>query len=192
VLGRKRRVDRRDFLRDGGWDYRDVEQFAYGDETSYRKGVAFLDGYGDIEDWGCGTAWAKRFVTKSAYTGIDASPSRYADKVVDLRTYRSDADCVFIRHVLEHSFDWGAILTNAVASFRQRMVLVIFTPFADQTREIASWSGIPDIAFRKEDLTERFHHLPYSEETIFTNTQYEREHIFYIESAPRATTRPPS
>lgn len=189
----RRTVDRRDFLRAGGWDYRNIEQFSYGEETSYRKGIAFLDGHGDIEDWGCGTAWAKRFVTKSAYTGIDASPSRFADKVVDLRTYRSDVDCVFIRHVLEHTFDWRTILTNAVASFRERMVLVIFTPFADETKEIASWSGIPDIAFRKEDLTECFRHLPYSEETIFTNTQYEREHLFYIDAAASVSrTRPGS
>jgi len=186
----RRTVKRRDFLRAGGWDYRNVEQFSYGEETSYRKGIAFLDGHGDIEDWGCGTAWAKRFVTQSAYTGIDASPSRFADKVADLRTYRSDVDCVFMRHVLEHTFDWRTILTNAVASFRERMVLVIFTPFADETKEIASWSGIPDIAFRKTDLTEHFQHLRYSEETIFTNTQYEQEHIFYIESTPRATTSP--
>jgi len=165
----------------GKWSYRDVKQFAYGDETSYRKGMAFLDGHGTIEDWGCGTAYAKRFATRSAYVGIDGSPSDYRDKSADLATYRSHTDCIFMRHVLEHNFEWRAILRNAIASFERRMVLIIFTPFGDETRPIATWSGIPDIAFRKEDLTELFRDLHYSEESLETDTQYMTEHVFYIE-----------
>jgi hypothetical protein len=165
----------------GKWNYGRMNQFAYGDETTYRKGMAFLDGHGDIEDWGCGTAFAKRFVTRSTYLGIDGSRSDFTDKVADLRTYRSNADCIFIRHVLEHNYEWRAILTNAVGSFQRRFVLVIFTPFADSTHPIATWSGIPDITFRKDDLTEFFRHLPFSEESVQTNTQYRTEHIFYVE-----------
>ena len=66
VILRRPSVDRRDFLENGKWNYQHVEQFAYGDETSYRKGMAFLDGHGTIEDWGCGTAWAKHFASESA------------------------------------------------------------------------------------------------------------------------------
>jgi hypothetical protein len=174
-------VRRRDFLVQGKWNYRTVKQFAYGDETSYRKGMEFLNGQGSIEDWGCGTAFAKRFATRSAYIGIDASESQFTDRVADLRSYTSDVDCIFMRHVLEHNYDWKTILTNAVRSFRRRMVLVIFTPFGDETRQIASWSGIPDIAFRKDDLTRFFRHFKYSEESLRTKTQYNTEHIFYIE-----------
>jgi len=177
-------VDRGDFIEDGKWNYRHVRQFAYGDETSYRRGMAFLDGHGAIEDWGCGTAWAKRFATKSAYIGIDVSKSRFADRVVDLRTYTSHADCIFMRHVLEHNQDWKTILTNAVGSFRRRMALVIYTPFGDETRQIASWSGIPDISFREEDLTDCFRHLRSSKEQLLTGTQYGMERIFFIEKEP--------
>jgi hypothetical protein len=174
----------------GKWDYRHGLQIAYGDETSYAKGMAYLDGHGAIEDWGCGTAFAKRFATRSSYIGIDGSRSAFRDKAADLRTYTSKADCIFMRHVLEHNYEWRRILTNAVASFKRRMVLVIFTPFADETRPIAIWSGIPDIAFRKEDLTEIFGHLVYSEESLQTETQYKTEHIFYIEkNAPVARAR---
>ena len=124
------------------------------------------------------------------YIGIDASRSRFADKIVDLRSYTSNADCVFMRHVLEHTEDWKTILTNAVGSFRRRMALVIFTPFGDETRQIAIWSGIPDISFREEDLTECFRHLRFFEESLLTNTQYGMERIFFIEKeqdeAPRA------
>src|SRR6266508_4844169 len=153
----------------GKWSYRDVKQFAYGDETSYRKGMAFLDGHGAIEDWGCGTAYAKRFATRSAYVGIDGSPSEYRDKAADLRTYTSNTDCIFMRHVLEHNHEWRAILRNAIASFERRMVLIIFTPLSDETRTIATWSGIPDIAFRREDLTALFRDLHYSEESLQTD-----------------------
>src|SRR3712207_6253822 len=41
------------------WDYSAYDQpTAYGDDTTYSKGMAFLDGHGTIEDWGCGTAYA--------------------------------------------------------------------------------------------------------------------------------------
>lgn len=174
----------------GRWDYRHGTQFPYGDETSYRKGMTYLDGHGTIEDWGCGTAFAKRFATRSAYIGIDGSPSAFRDKAADLRTYASNADCIFMRHVLEHNYEWRAILKNAISSFQLRMVLIIFTPFADETGPIATSSEIPDIAFRKEDLIESFRHLHYSEESLQTPTQYETEHIFYIEKRSSSTMRP--
>jgi cell division septation protein DedD len=75
----------------GRWDYGEADAFAYDAEESYRKGLAFLDGHGPIEDWGCGTAYAKRFVEKSAYIGVDGSKSRFVDTVADLQTYRSAA-----------------------------------------------------------------------------------------------------
>ena len=170
------------------WNYENVDKFFYGDDVTYRKGIAFLDGHGSIEDWGCGFAHARTFVTKSEYVGLDGS-SKHADKIVDLRKYTSDADCLFMRHVLEHNFDWRHILANAIASFRKRMVLVIFTPLTETTRVIATSTDltsipVPDISFRKEDLTEYFKELKYSEESLQTDTQYQMEHVFYIEKTP--------
>ena len=163
------------------WDYQDESQFAYGDDTTYQKGMAFLDGHGSIEDWGCGTAYAKNFVKQSKYIGIDGSQSDFTDKVVDLKEYTSETDCIFVRHVLEHNYSWRKILANAVNSFNKRMVIIIFTPFADETRPIANWSAIPDISFKKEELIEFFQQFKYSEESLQTDTQYKAEHIFYIE-----------
>ncbi len=169
------------------WNYENVDKFHYGDDVTYKKGIAFLDGHGTIEDWGCGFAHAKTFVTKSPYVGVDGS-SKYADKIVDLRKYTSDADCIFMRHVLEHNFDWRRILANAIASFKKRMVLVIFTPLAETTRVIATSTNVtsipvPDISFRKEDLTEYFKQFKYTEESLQTDTQYQTEHVFYIEKS---------
>jgi glycosyltransferase involved in cell wall biosynthesis len=168
----------------GAWKYDKVEKFNYGDDTTYKKGIAFLDGHGSIEDWGCGFAHARMFVTKSQYIGIDGS-SQYADKIVDLSEYVSGADCIFMRHVLEHNADWRRILANAITSFKKRMVLVIFTPLSETTRQIATSTEltstpVPDISFRKEDLTDYFKHLTYTEESLVTDTQYGIEHVFYI------------
>jgi hypothetical protein len=170
----------------GNWNYSNVEKIHYGDDVSYRKGIAFLDGHGTIEDWGCGFAHAKTFVKKSEYIGIDGSQSGFADKIADLREYTSNTDCILMRHVLEHNDDWRKVLSNAISSFKTRMALIIFTPMSEKTQRITTsriltLSPVPDISFRKEDLTSLFKHLKYSEESLETDTQYKTEHIFYIE-----------
>jgi SAM-dependent methyltransferase len=173
----------------GRWQYGNAAPFPDGDDVTYRKGMAFLDGHGTIEDWGAGTGYARRFATRSTYRAVDGSPSLGVDRVVDLRRYRSDADCIFMRHVLEHNPEWRTILENALGSFRRRMVLVVFTPFADETHEIGSWRGIPDLALRKADVVACFAGLDWREETVETNSEYLREHVFYLErrSALRRT-----
>jgi SAM-dependent methyltransferase len=169
---------------EGRWDYSASNQFAYDADDSYRHGIAFLDGHGTVvEDWGCGTAYAKRFVEKSAYVGVDGSPSAFVDKVVDLQSYRSEVDCVFMRHVLEHNHGWRLILWNALASFRKRMVLIVFTPFAESERKIADNDGIPDLSLRRSDLMDMFVGLAVREEAIKSATQYGQEHIFFLERA---------
>lgn len=169
----------------GVWNYDNLDKFHYGDDVTYRRGIAFLDGQGTIEDWGCGFAHARTFVTQSQYFGVDGS-SKHADKIVDLREYTSDTDCILMRHVLEHNVEWRRILANAMASFRKRMVLVIFTPLTETTRQIATSTEmtsvpVPDISFRKEDLTDYFKQCKYFEESLTTDTQYGTEHVFYIE-----------
>lgn len=169
----------------GVWKYETEE--TYGDDVSYEKGMAFLDGRGDIEDWGCGCAHAKEFVKMSRYVGIDGS-GKWADKIVDLAEYTSNVDCIFMRHVLEHNYGWEHILQNAVDSFHERMVLIIFTPFSEKIRKITNSCTttnrpVPDISFRKEDLTVYFSHLRYTEEHVRTRTQYGEEHLFYIKKS---------
>jgi len=169
------------------WRYNHVEEFDYGDDQTYRKGISFLDGHGTIEDWGCGFARARRFVTQSRYIGIDGSSNR-ADRIVELRNYRSETDCIFMRHVLEHNAEWRRILENAVISFKKRMVLIVFTPMGSTTRQIDTSTTlttipVPDISFKKTDLTDCFKHLSYTEESVQTNSQYGAEHLFYIEAA---------
>ena len=93
-----------------------------------------------IEDWGCGLGGFRAFVPAGKYRGIDGSHSPFADEVVDLTTYTSEAEGVFIRHVLGHDHAWEAILRNAVASFRRKLVLVLFTPFRGSSSTDCSWN----------------------------------------------------
>jgi len=166
----------------GLWNYKDGKVVPYGDDTTYAAGMKFLDGHGTVEDWGCGATYAKKFVDLSPYRGIDGTPSPHTAQVVDLRGYRSNADCIFMRHILEHNHDWRQIMENALASFQNRMTLIIFTPFIDETKQIhTNWSAIPDIAFKKSDLTDYFKKFKWSEQTFQTVSQYKTETIFFLE-----------
>lgn len=169
----------------GKWNYGATPQFPYGDETSYRKAMEFLDGPHIIEDWGSGVSWARKFVQRGRYIGIDGSWSMHCDLVTDLRTYRSTADAILIRHILEHNLDWKKILENALGSFQKKFCLILFTPFGEETRSIGSTKeNVPDLSFRKEDLLEFLRPFSFTEESFESATQYGAEHIFYITRNP--------
>jgi hypothetical protein len=93
-----------------------------------------------------------------------------------------------MRHVLEHNYEWARILDNALASFTERMVLILFTPERAATEEIAFRSdlGVPDLAFRLADVTARFSpDVTYAVYRLPSATQYGEETIFLIERPPR-------
>jgi len=165
----------------GKWDYKGQSSAPYDDETSYKLGVAFLDGHGDIEDWGCGTAFAKKFVSESGYIGVDGSQSDFADVKAELQDYRSNADCIFVRHVLEHNWGWRAILTNALASFQKRMVLILFTPMGESEMRLDGDGLIPDLQLPRNEVVSFLAGFKVHEEQIRSATQYGQETIFYIE-----------
>lgn len=170
----------------GKWDrwYAGLdEEQPYGLTVTYQLGAEYLAGCAVIEDWGCGKGWFRRCVPRDRYRGVDGSWSPFADEVVDLVTYRSKVEGVFMRHVLEHNYEWRSILANAVASFTKRLVLVIFTPLGEETAEIAFAEdpGVPDISFCREDLLEFFDGLTVGCQTLETATQYGVETIFLVE-----------
>jgi hypothetical protein len=163
----------------GMWDYSDRTVGSYGCDTTYRKAAAFLDD-GPVEDWGCGRAYARGFF-KNKYVGVDGAPG-LADKIADLTLYTSKVHGILMRHVLEHNENWKTILLNALASAEKKLALVIFTPFSNVTHQM-DWNvgyEVPDISFRKEDLTSVFISRKWSEETMKIETKYGIETIFYI------------
>lgn len=158
------------------------DTYFYGDTTTYRIASLLLEDMQAVEDWGCGGGGFRRFC-KVPYIGVDGTANKFVDKVVDLCSYTTDVDGLVMRGVLEHNYDWERILANAVCSFRRKFCLILFTPFAEQTEEIGYTDliGVPDLSFRKQDLTAHFDGLRWDLiEDIRTDTQYGVEHIYYV------------
>lgn len=170
----------------GKWDawFASVtEPEPFGKSVTYELGAAWLAGCSVVADWGCGKGWLRNHIDPYRYRGIDGSRSPFTDEIVDLADYRSEVPGIFMRHVLEHDYRWKQILDNAVASFTERMVLIVFTPMSEWTHELifASDPGVPDISFAVGDLTERFGDAIWTMEQLETPTQYGVETVFYLE-----------
>jgi hypothetical protein len=169
---------------------KDLGPFRYGNTVTYEKGYNFLQSCDKIEDWGCGAGGFKVFFIKNnnlnKYIGVDGSTTPFADIKTDLTNYNSNVDGIFMRHVLEHNYEWELILKNACKSFKQKMCLVLFTEFSDETKEIAHnlrhGVDVPDISFDKNALINIFkmYNIKYELITLNTDTGYNVEHIFYL------------
>lgn len=155
-------------------------------EHAYQPGLAWLlETCETIEDWGCGMAWARRYVPEGRYTGVDGSPAAepFADVICDLRDRETSVDGIFIRHVLEHNSDWGVILKNAMGSFRKRLVVAGFTPWSGrETYPLDPKGALLDLSFRQEDITDMFEGCDWRlEEADVPGSQYGVSHVFYVE-----------
>ena len=133
---------------------------------------------------GLRAGWLSTLIPPDRYRGIDGTPSPLCAEVVDLVKYRSTVPGIFMRHILEHNYEWARILDNALASFTERMALILFTPEQEATEEIAFRSdvGVPDIAFRLADITDRFpQDVTYTVQRIPSATQYGCETLILLE-----------
>lgn len=168
----------------GGLTADQLGAYRYGETATYLMAAAFMVDMPEVEDWGCGTGGFKRFY-RGRYIGVDGSKTLIATKIADLCTYRSNVDGIVIRHVLEHNYEWAKVLDNAVASFRRKLCLILFTPFVAETREMASNRAhgidVPDLAFRREDIEARLGDHPrqlYA--SIPTSAGYGVENVYFV------------
>lgn len=149
----------------GMWNYDGLGQVKYGHPESYQRPAKFFDEVGGVlEDWGCGCCGMKEHVKVCKYVGIDGSFNDYADKFEDLREYRSTCDCLLLRGVIDHNTEWEKVLTNALASFTKRAVVMIFHDLGPRTKLLfrhtsVKYPGVPDMQFSLEDLMKYM--LPY-------------------------------
>jgi hypothetical protein len=165
------------------WNGQVVEPSPYADTETYRIGADWLRDCDRVEDWGCGRGWLRTLVDADRYFGIDGSASPHADLHADLTCYLSRTSGLFMRHVLEHNYDWALILDNAVASFTERMALILFTPLVDRTLPIAVNPdiGVPDIAFAEKDLLPHFDGTLVERLDLTTSAQYGVETVYLLE-----------
>jgi hypothetical protein len=176
------------------WHARDDAPAMMDDCATGRIAGSFLNQPGilAIEDWGCGKGGFRQYIgDHQAYIGVDGSRTDSASVSADLEHYTSQADAIHLRHVLEHNLGWQRILANAVASFQQRMVLTLFTPFQDQTRILRSYPDflgtgctVPDIGFARADILALLEpHLVFALADIPTGGDYKVEQMFLLERA---------
>lgn len=180
----------------GKWDvwYKDltvddshIGAYRYADTVTFQMAEKFLSDMEEIEDWGCGTGSFKKYF-KGRYVGVDGSKTPWSDKVVDLCNYTSSVPGILMRGVIEHNYEWQKILDNALKSFTNKFCLILFTPFVDNTYEIANNRAfgidVPDIAFSREDIESRLRSAKVHWELakdIPTDTGYGIEHVYFIE-----------
>lgn len=174
----------------GDWNEVDEPQ-PYGDSPTFQMGADWLKDCSLIEDWGCGRGWFSTLIESDRYRGVDGS-SPFAAVTADLTEYtspRGGVPGIFMRGVIEHNLQWEAVLDNALASFTERMALVLFTPMEETTRQI-DWvdpPGVPDISFAMADLIDAIEAAGavVSEHVTLEspNTAYGVETIIYIERA---------
>jgi hypothetical protein len=176
----------------GKWDgwYRNLSvanqgPIMYANAATYLIAAAFLADVDEVEDWGCGGGGFRRFCLSPRYIGLDGSRTPFADKIVDLCTHSSNAPGIMMRHILEHNYEWEKILVSAVRSFQEKYCLILFTPFASETKEIAHnrkyGVDVPDISFKRQDIERHFDGLKWKLiENITTQSQYNVEHVYFV------------
>ena len=175
------------------WYERDTEPSVYGDPKTAQLAAEWLNepGIQQVEDWGCGHGGFKTFLAPhQTYIGVDGSKSHYASVIADLVTYRSSVDAVHLRHVLEHNVDWRPILRNALASFRRRGVLTVFTPLSKQETVLARYpdfngSGVEmvDISLPRAEVEAMIRESGAQlvrQKRLRTKTQYKEETIYFL------------
>jgi hypothetical protein len=177
----------------GKWDdwYKNLSPatpsaFRYADTVTYLIAAAFTADMEEVEDWGCGAGGFKRFC-RGRYIGIDGSKTPFADKIVDLCAYTSSVDGIVIRHVLEHNYNWTEILKNAMKSFRRKLCVVLFTPFAppEGTTEITHnrehGVDVPDLALPRALIEEQFAGCEFVlYDNLPTPAGYGVEHVYLV------------
>lgn len=163
-------------------------EFNYGDTETYKKGAEFLSECKEVEDWGVGAGGFLRF--RPDAIGVDGSSTKFAQKPnTDLKTYKSNCECINMRHVLEHNYNWEQILTNLMSSAKRKICLVTFVPFDEnETVELAHnfkhGVDVPDLSLSRKRFNEiisSFNPKSVTSEVIISATGYRQEEIFYIE-----------
>lgn len=156
-----------------------LQHATYGPPETYRRAAAWLRGCMTIADWGGANGAFRGYLPPwRAYTVVDGTAQHAGQILADLTTYRAPVDGILLRHVLDLNSEWRAILDNAVASFRQRMVAVTFMPESPTTRFVKMKSGWALQSFCADDLRRAMApHLVHDEIVLTTHS----EHVYYLE-----------
>lgn len=160
-----------------------LQHEVYGTGDTYRLAAEWLKDCADVADWGAGSCHFHRYLPPTCqYTPVDGtlqSPHGYGQVVADLSTYRTPSDGILLRHVIDMTDRWADVLRNAVESARQRLVVVTFTPDAEQTHLHKRKTGWPIWHFNPRDLRQIMGARLMGELAVQTSHP---ERIYYLEA----------
>lgn len=163
------------------WHVGRLQHPSYGSESSYRKVAEWVGVCAEIHDWGGSTGFLRHFLPGDRHYRVVDGTSQYpGTTVIDLTQHTQPAQSVVLRHVLDNTFNWQAVLDNALLAFQRRMAVVTFTPDADETHVVKLKSGWPIWRFNPNDLRKCMGGLLVREECV-CDTHPER--IYYLERA---------
>lgn len=110
----------------------------YGIVESYRVAADWLRPCRTVADWGCGGGYFERYLSPNQrYIPIDGTRQIHGQILADLATYEGESDGIMLRHVVDCTNDWRAVLLNVVRRFRRRAVVITFTPMVERT--LVAW-----------------------------------------------------
>ncbi len=151
----------------------------YGTADTYQLAAGWLSECPDVADWGGGAgAFGPYLPPAVRYRVVDGTLQSTDQHLVDLRTFTEPASGILIRHVLELNSDWRRVLRNALASFRQRMAVVTFTPDVSLTCLHKMKSGWPVMHFDPRELRFEMGRWLVRDEMVPTSHP---ERIYYLE-----------
>lgn len=158
-----------------------LQHEVYGEVETYRMAAEWLRVCAVVEDWGGAHGHFARYLSASVtYRCVDGTVQCTDQVLADLATYRSTPEGILLRHVVDMTVHWSAVLVNALASFRRRMVVITFTPDVVETRVSKVKSGWPVWHFNPQDLIDAMGaHLLRIRDVKTTHP----ERIYYLERA---------
>ena len=153
---------------------------AFGEALTYAIAASYLRGCAEVHDWGCGTGYLRGYVPEGQpYLGIDGTRTQWANVVTDLTDWKTPAEGVVLRHVLEHNPAWRTVLQNAVRSTRVRLAVIFFVPLCEGSAEqdMTPWGPYRNLALPGDgvvEIIERELHIE-AHYTIATDTEFGSE-----------------
>jgi len=132
-----------------------VDKKRYGDVDSYRLAAAWLRFCRSVEDWGGGGGIFRTYIPEvKHYRNVDGTAQLGVDVVADLTRYRSSAEGIILRHVVDNTPEPWLVLGSAIASFTKRLVVVTYTPHVPESKIVEYQHGWPVWHLNHDELVE--------------------------------------
>lgn len=156
-----------------------LQHASYGSEATYRKVAEWVGVCPRVDDWGGSTGHLRRYLPESCvYRVIDGTEQYPGTVLANLVNFVEPCDGIVLRHVLDNTFYWSQVLSNALKAFRHRLAVVTFTKDAQATQLAKVKSAWPIWHFNPDDLRRHMDAFLVREEQVH---ETHPERVYYLE-----------